>query len=263
MANATAFYLKDIMKKSAGYRPTWEPNKPLKIGDVGKLENNVFVKWDSLEKLGIPMEVEKDVQEGALFDLSTENGIEVRTKAKGQVDPGIPSLGEMDAGFGVEFKKENAILFKVQGYLTHQISNLGEIAREVLKRYENDEWDKDLVIINELIEAKKATIMMSSEGGVSVGLKAKADVSAANLSIADADLDVGTDVGGKLAINIIGEEGITPLYRAVGIKKKWLGLGKAEIKTRIFRADGQEAAGEPESMEEDLFEEVEMTDDTE
>jgi hypothetical protein len=261
--NAAAHYLKEIKKKSVGYRPTWEPNKTLQIGDIGKLEDGVFVKWNTLEKMGINLEEQKDEREGAVFDLSTENGVDVHAKAAGKVDPKVPSLGEMDAGFGVEFKRANSILFKIEGYLTHQISNLGEIAAEVLKRYKSGDWDEDLVIINELIEAKKATIMMSSEGGVTVGLKAKGNVGGKTLSIADADIDTGASSSGKLAINITGAGGITPLYRAVGIKKKFWGLGKTDVGTRgSFETDpfatgeATEAAVE-EPTGEDLFDPVE------
>jgi hypothetical protein len=260
--NAAAHYLKEIKKKSVGYRPTWEPNKTLQIGDVGKLEDGVFVKWDSLEKMGIPIEVQHDEREGGVFDLTTENGVNVHAKAAGKVDPKVPSLGEMDAGFGVEFKKQNAILFKVEGYLTHQIGNLGSIAAEVLKRYKNGSWDEDYVIINELIEAKKATIMMSSEGGVTVGLKAKGNVGGKALSVADADVDTGVENSGKLAINITGAAGITPLYRAVGIKKKFWGLGKTEVGTRGgFETDpfatGEAEAAPEEPTSDDLFAPVE------
>jgi hypothetical protein len=257
MANAAANYLKAIKEKSVGYRPTWEPNKTLQIGDVGRIEDGVFVKWNTLEKMGINLEVQKDEREGSLFDLSTENGVNVRTKAAGKVDPGIPSLGEMDAGFSVEFKKQNAILFKIHGYLTHQISNLGEIAGEILKRYKAGDWDQQDVIINELIEAKKATIMMSSEGGVTIGLKAKGNVGGDKLNIADADFDSGVDNSGKLAINITGEAGITPLYRVVGIKKKFWGLGKTDVGTRKafdldpFAEEEAEVLDEPTS--ENLF----------
>lgn len=261
--NAAAHYLKEIKKKSVGYRPTWEPNKTLKIGDVGKLENGVFVKWSNLEKLKIPLEVGHDDREGSVFDLTTENGVNVHAKAEGKVDPKVPSLGKMDTGFGVEFKRANSILFKIEGYLTHQINNLGEIAQEVLKRYKNDEWDEDYVIINELVEAKKATIMMSSEGGVTIGLKAKGNVGGKALSIADADLDAGADSSGKLAINIAGAAGITPLYRAVGIKKKFWGLGKAEVGTRggfdtdPFGVEETEAEPVEEPTKDNLFERVE------
>ena len=259
--NAAAHYLQEIQKKSVGYRPTWEPNKTLQIGDVGKLEDGVFIKWNSLEKMGIPLDVQKDEREGSVFDLTTENGVSVHAKAAGKVDPKIPALGEMDAGFGVEFKRQNAILFKVEGYLTHQINNLGEIAAEVLNRYKSGDWDEDLVIINELIEAKKATIMMSSEGGVTIGLKAKGNAGGEALSIADADLDSGASSSGKLAINITGAAGITPLYRAVGIKKKFWGLGKTDVGTRggfdVDHFGGEEAEAIEEPTGEDLFDSVE------
>lgn len=250
MTNATRFYLQEIYDKSVGYRPNWEPNKPLRIGDVGILEDNVFTVVGSLEKMGIPMEVRTDESEAEIIDLSSENGFEIKTKAKGQVDPATPALGEMDAGFHVDFKREKSILFRIKGYKTHLIENLMSISQEIKKRYQNEEWEPEWVIINELLEANSATIMMSSEGSVSVGLKAKADVGLENLDIADADVELGADSGGKLALSIVGKKGITPLYRAVGIKRSFFGLGKVSV--------GSKGVGEEEAGEENPFEEAKM-----
>ena len=253
--NAAKFYLKEIREKSVGYRPNWEPNKPLRIGDVGILEDDVFTVMGSLEKMGIHMEVRVDDKAGEVWDLSSENGVEVKTKAKGQMNTATPALKEMDAGFNVEFKKEKSILFRINGYKSHLIENLMSISKEIKKQYENGDWDEDWVVINELIEADSATIMMSSEGGVSVGLKAKADVGLEKLDIADANLELGVDSRGKLALSIVGKEGITPLFRAVGIKKSFFGLGKASVKSRDLGSllGGDE---EEEQEEENPFEEI-------
>ena len=254
MANAAQFYLKEIREKSVGYRPNWEPNKPLRIGDIGILEDNVFTVMGSLEKMGIPMEVRIDDKAGEVWDLSSENGVEVKTKAKGQANSATPALKEMDAGFHIEFKKENSILFRINGYKSHLIENLMNISKEIKKQYENGDWDEEWVVINELIEADNATIMMSSEGGVSVGLKAKADIGLAQLDVADANLELGVDSRGKLALSIVGKEGITPLYRAVGIKKSFFGFGKTSVKSRDL---GSLLGGEEvEKEEENPFEEI-------
>ena len=252
MANPTKFYLSEIYKKAAGYRPTWEPNKPLKVGDIGILKDDVFVLVGSLQKLGVDVEVRIDEQVGEVFDLSSESGVDVKIKAAGEVDPMLPSLGKMDLGFSVNFKKENSILFKVNGYKTHLLENLILISREIKKMYKNDEWEQNWVIINEVVEANRATIMMSSEGNVSVGVKAKADVGPEQLDLAQADLELDADSGGKLAISILGNEGITPLYRVVGIKKSFFG------KVKIENRNSDVGVSAPQEFEEDIFQEIEM-----
>ena len=253
MANASEFYLQEINDKSVGYRPNWEPNKPLRIGDIGILENNVFTVMGSLEKMGINMEVRTDDNTGEVMDLSSENGVNITQKAAAKVDPGTPAVGEIDAGFNIEFTKKKSIVFRINGYKNHLIENLLEIGTEIKKRYKNDEWEKDWVVINELIEAQSATIMMSSEGGVSVELRAKGDVGVQNLDIADGNLELGTSSSGKLAVSIVGKEGITPLYRAVGVKRSFLGLGKTSIGTRDLFGNAT-----AEEEEENPFEEMEM-----
>jgi len=240
MANATRNFLREIFKKTAKYRATWLPTKTLRIGDIGILEGDVFTHRGSLVQLGIQMQVRTDVNEAESWDLSSENGIEIKFKAEGQVDAGTPALGELDAGFHIDFKKENSFVFKMKGYKTYMIENLMMISEEVLELYAAGEWEKEWVIINELVEAQSATILLSSEGGVSVGVKASGNANVGNLDLADGGLELGSDTSGKLAVSIVGRPGVTPLYRAVGIKKKWFDLfGEAKFTARDLKAKGE------------------------
>lgn len=240
MANATKKFLREIFIKSEKYRATWHPTKTLRIGDIGVLDGDVFTHQGSLVQLGIQMEVRTDANEAESWDLSSESGVDVKFKAGGQVDAGTPALGELDAGFHVDFKKENSFVFKIKGYKTYMIENLMKISEEVLELYAAGEWKKEWVIINELVEAQSATILLSSEGGVSVGLKASGNANVGNLDIADGDLELGADTAGKLTVSIVGRPGVTPLYRAVGIKKKWFDLfGEAGMTTRDLKARGE------------------------
>ena len=213
-----AFYLKDLNRKSQGYRATWLPSSPLQLGDVGVLENQVFRKETTLKSLGIAFETETSEGQGAI-DLSSESGITLTLKAEGKVEPKAVSLAVADAGFVVEFSNDNSFVFKIRGSRISIISNLGDVKAEVVRRYEADDWDANSVIVYQVLDANSATILLSGHAGNKVELKAQGDVKVAAMDIADAALNLKLVAGQTLAAQILGQEGITPLYRVVGIKK--------------------------------------------
>jgi len=215
------FYLKDIYQKSNGYRATWLPDKPLKLGQIGKITDNVFTSFSSLEEKGINILKDSNDEEGS-FDLSSENGVKVTSKIKGKVEPKAVNLLEADAGFIVEFEKNNSFVFRLKDIKTTIITNLEDVQKRVADLYNKGEWDTDYVIITELLEARSSTILISGNGGVKIELKINGAVSVPNLDIADSSLDIGWASGQKLAAQIIAKSS-TPLYKVVGLNKKLFG----------------------------------------
>jgi hypothetical protein len=236
--DSITFYLTDLYEKSHGYRPTWLPNTPIKIGDFGVIENEVFTKEGNLVDLSIPFTTETSENDSRI-DLSSEKGIQITTKIAGKVEPKALKLGEADAGFVVEFNDKNSFVFKLMGTKTTIISNLGVVKQIILDRYEAGNWRKEVVVINELIEAKSATILLSGQSGTKIELKAHAAVHTGSMDIGDADLDLKMESGQTLAAEIIGKKGIRPLYRAIGIKKKWFSteIGSKDVKSTTDKAE--------------------------
>lgn len=216
--NPISFYLKSLYEKTHGYRPTWLPDTPIQIGDVGILENDVFVKESTLQEYGIFAQIETS-ESNSNIDFSSEHGITITTKIAGKVDPKAVNLGMADAGFIVEFNHENSFIFRLNGSRTSIISNLGRVKEEVLHRFREGQWSEDLVIISQLLEAKSATVLVSGQAGSKVELKAQGNLNISTMDIADASLNLKLESGQSLAATILGQEGITPLYRAIGVKK--------------------------------------------
>ena len=215
-------YLKEI-NSEFNYRANWEPNKPLAIGDIGILEKGIFSLRSSLEQEGIPMQVRTEESTGSL-KYSSSGGVSINSKLSGQAKMPQSQLGEGDAGFSIQFNKEKAVVFEIKGYKTHLIENVGEIERQVMQRFMGNQWPKDWVIITELVQADNATILISNNKDSSIDLKANANLEpSSNLSIADANLDLAVVSRRGIATEIVSRQGITPLYRASGIKTKLFG----------------------------------------
>ncbi len=154
-------YLKE-MHNQFRYRANWEPNKPLQIGDIAILEKGILSIRSSLEKEGIPMEVRIDEKEGSL-KYNSSGSVEVKTKLSGDATIPNSALGELDAGFSINFSRSKSVVFQVNGTRTHIITNVGEIEKEVLRRFASNSWPKDWVIITELVEGYEGTIIISND----------------------------------------------------------------------------------------------------
>jgi len=217
-------YLKEINDKF-NYRANWEPNKPLAIGDIGILEKGIFSLRSSLTQEKIPMQVRTEESTGNL-KYTSSGAVSIKSKLSGQGKIPQSALGELDAGFSIEFNKEQAIVFEINGYKTHLVENVGEIEREVMQRFMGNTWPKDWVIITELVQADNATILISNSKDSAIDLKANGNMEASpNLSLADASLELGVVSRRGIATEIVARQGITPLYRAAGIKTKLFGGG--------------------------------------
>ena len=215
-------YLKEMHSKFQ-YRANWEPNKPLKIGDIGILEKGVFSHRSSLEDEKIPMDVRVDENEGSL-KYNSSGSVDIKSKLSGEATIPNSALGELDAGFSISFSREKSIVFQVNGTKTYMITNVGAIEREVLQRFMANQWPKDWVIITELVEGKEGTIIISNSSSSSIDLKANGDISAAGaLNVASTDLGLSVVSKKNIGTEIIGKQGLTPLYRAAGIKKSIFG----------------------------------------
>ncbi len=223
-------YLKEMNSKFL-YRATWEPNKPLKIGDIGILEKGVFSHRSTLESENIPMDVRVDESEGSL-KYNSEGSVEIKAKLSGKAKMPQSQLGELDAGFTINFSREKSIVFQLNGTKTHIITNVGAIETEVLSRFMQNKWRKNWVIITELIEGKEGTIIISNSKESSIELRANANVNPSeNINIADAKLDLGVVSKKNIGTEIIAKNGLTPLYRVAGIRKKLFG-GATELEAK-------------------------------
>jgi hypothetical protein len=209
----------DELYKQFHYFATWLPGAPLELGAIGILKNNEFTKVSNLKNEGIEFEIEDDVTKSDL-EHATNGAVSITTKLSGTVPAAGSVLANADAGFTVEFSQENAILFKANGTLTPRINDQIKLGKEVIKRYEQGKWDKDWVIITELVKADSATIIISSSEKGKVELKAKADISTAKLDIADASLNLECTFSKDLSTKIITEQGITPLFKLSRIKSR-------------------------------------------
>lgn len=241
MANASQFYLEHVYAVSSGYRATWDPALPLQIGDLVKIDDfGVLNTRGSLSDKGIQAVTRTSVSPLDL-KLSSQQGIQVNVKAAGTLPVATSTLANADAGFNIQFGKNNGVLFNISGYKTTMITNLDEIEAKVLEQYRNKTWDADLLIITNLIQADSATIIISDQGSASIDLKASANVNAATLKITDASLGLTCTSQTGSTLQFIALGGLTPLYKVMGLHGSFFGSKHLETREAGFADEAPEA----------------------
>jgi len=228
MAIPFKFYLSHI-SGNAGYRANWEPNRPLELGMIGKLTNGIFDVVSTLQQEGLQPEALKDVTPGEL-DYTSNQTVDIDIKLAGKAPVAESVLSEADAGFVLDFKSENAVVFQVKDSLTHQIVNIAKLEKDILPRFKDGTWPKDWLIITQLLEAVSATIIISNSSNNKIELKATANVGTSNLKLTDASLGLNVAKEKGSSLKVIAQAGITPLYRVMGIRHPLFGKVQLDSK---------------------------------
>ena len=254
MAAPFKFYLEHIAKR-AGYRATWEPNKPLELGMIGRLDGGIFDVVSTLEQEGLTPKILKDSTPGEL-DYTSNETVDIGIKLAGQSPIAGSALTEAQAGFVLDFHGENGVVFQVKDSLTHQIINMAEMEKEILKRFKDGTWPKDWVIITQLLEAVTATIVISNSSNNKLELKASANVGTAALKLTDASLGLSVAKERGSSLKVLAQQGITPLYRVMGIRHPL--FGKVHVGARGIEPAQEESFDyqdfDPEEVENETVE---------
>lgn len=253
MASTYTYYLDHIFKQTR-YRATWQPGKPLELGQVGKIgSDGIFVVYATLQDEGITMTTNTSGTGGDL-DYTSNDSVTITAKAAGTAPALGSALTEAEAGVSIEFKNSQAIVFQSAGNKTEYIQNLGQVTDAILAKYNDGTWPKDYLVITELIKADSATIIISQSSNGSMELKAKAAVGTEAIKLTDASLGLSVSREKGNNLKYICQAGLTPLYRVHGIRNPWFSNAYVDVKSiapKIYTAaDFKEQDVIPEELEE-------------
>ncbi|RXK86373.1 DNA/RNA non-specific endonuclease [Filimonas effusa] len=210
------------MRKHFGYHATWLPNTPLALGDVGIMKGDVFIKVSDLAARGVSFQkgFPETNPKPADIDYSSKGAVSMTTKLAGKAAPVGSALTDVDAGVIIEFSKENAIIFQANGTLVHAIEDTLEVGAQIIELFKAGKWDKNWVVITELVSAESETLLIASGKNMKVELKANANISAASLNIADTQFGFTLQGSSSLQTKIVASQGLTPLFRLMKLRSQ-------------------------------------------
>ncbi|MDB5128351.1 hypothetical protein [Mucilaginibacter sp.] len=207
------------MKDHFGYYAAWQPGVPLQLGDIGVLNGNLFTKISNLNNFTMPFQVRTDTSSNDL-EYSSKGAVAITSKLSGTVSPEGSKLAQGDVGFILDFSSENAVYFKADKAMSDLIDDTITIGNKVIDLYGQGKWNKNWVIITELVNTETATIVISSTSNSSLELKATANVQAADIDIADAQFGFKAAFSKGIDTKIIAQNNLTPLFKLQGIKTR-------------------------------------------
>jgi hypothetical protein len=207
--SAAAGYLRGLYQRFA-YYGAWLPNSAMKLGDVGVMQGGAFQRLTTLGGLGIPF----DVRAGTSpvdFAYTSQSSVKVQLRAAAEV-----AAAPVAASVVLELGGQGAFLFHASGCVVSEVEGryaLGEALAGLLKQ---QRWKMEWCVVDSVVAADCATIVVSDSQSSSLELGAKAPVEAGNLARADAGLEVRAQQGD--VIRFIGARGLTPLFKISRLK---------------------------------------------
>lgn len=239
------YYCRTLYQKF-NYFGAWHPTNKIQLGDIGILKRYQFERMANLSDLGISFETLM-YDNGGKLDFSSDKNmtIKVNTNASTVEEGG---LGKGGMVLDVNFSAEKAILLKVEGTKIMTIANQLNLAEEIERRFNKpergDTWEKNWVVVTEVIEGKEGTIIVSEGKEGQLSLKAQGEVEPANFHLASAAAKFDTVYQHSIGTTAIGREGISPLFKLKGISTSWWSK-HGRLKTKGLGVDREPVQIEP------------------
>ena len=228
------------LRSALGYLATWLPNCELQLGDLlAATGDGGLARVGHVRDHGLSFTPHAGPSR-AIYEYASSGAVSIMQKLAGQVVPGS-SLADADAGVIVKFGRTNAIVFEASGCSNTGIADLISLGRAIEKRYAAGEWDRKWMLVTELVNAKAATIIIAGSQSAQADLKASGTIGKGGIRLSDLNAKLEAKKTVDIGFKIIASAGLTPLYRASGIKRSWLGLGSGQFRPR----SSEPKAGEP------------------
>ncbi len=217
MTAASKLYLKEIYQRFS-YLAAWLPNINLRLGDVGVLQGEQFKQMTTLKALGVPFETRTSTST-IDFTYTSQSGVTLKTKVNGEVAIGT-TLPATQAGISMQFSKEGAFLFQAVKCRVDEIEDKDAVGKVVVKLLKEGTWNRDWGVVDTLVRAGSATIVVSNSQVASLELTANAPVAVAN----PANLGIGLSVNSQSGdiIQFIAAKGLAPLFKLSRVKQSFL-----------------------------------------
>lgn len=199
------------------YLTTWLPNSHLDLGDVGRLHRDRFERLTSLSALDISFDV-RDRERSVDLEYSSAATVGVSTAAEA-------SAVAATVRISVSFSREHGIVFQAKSCAVTEIADRAALGDRVLELARLHRWPTGQVVVTEVVRTGPAVVLVAQGQGAHLELVAKGPVfDQLPLASMSAALEVvsAQDVG----VKVIAPEGLTPLFRASGVRRKLLGGGR-------------------------------------
>jgi hypothetical protein len=244
------------LKDNLNYTATWLPNVKLSLGDVGLLSNYEFIYRTNLKNLGVPFK-EGSPGGSATYSFISSEAVTRNLKVAGNAQLPGSVLTEADAGITFSFGKKHAIVFLATDCTIRSISDQEPLKKLILNAYSAGQWDREYVVVTELVAAGSTSVIISEGSEGRYELKAKAGLTPTFEAMnVEGNFSLAHD--SQIGFNCLAKSGMTPLFRCLGLRIGWF---RDDIVTRADVVPGDpRGAGTDPTNQRVMVDEVEYDD---
>jgi hypothetical protein len=199
----------------------WLPTSPVELGDIGILEDSVFVPLANISRFGIEIGKPQQGTIDAHQAFNSSNDVTVKLEAKGQA--GIGSVTAANATLSITFGSQHAAFFNAAGCSYFMIADKLGLAAAVMKLYDAGQWNREWVVVTDVVPSKETTVVISGAANASIVLEA--DASVPNINVAQLGLNLSVASSSNVGYEIVGSSGLTPLFGLSKVKSRFLWKG--------------------------------------
>lgn len=219
-------YARQVQRQTDKYA-NWLPNRPLEVGHYGTLSGALFEPFGRLEGLLTETSVSSaDID----FTINATRTISTSQKAAGNA-----GISKGKALLEIGFSKEAGTSFSLIGTMVERAQDLVALGQLLINKIDTEDFDKNHVIVVEVVHAAKATIICSERAGAEVkfAVDANTPINPSVMAHLSSKSSLVAEKG--VGFKIISEGPIHPLFGLASIKSPlW---GDREI---VMRAEVQQ-----------------------
>jgi len=219
---------RDAMRDAWGdWWLAWPLLQKVAVGDVLHNSRGSVRAAGTLADRRIAHDVTAPEARGA-FVYDAGGAVDLRFKASGTTDPLFSALAEADAGALLRFGRETGAFVVYRGLTETGTPDTRELAAALISRYWQGRWDEELLAVTQVVHADAAAVLVAAGTEAAVELRLATSVGAGPVQLVD--LAGGAEVARSrhLGFQWIGES-VTPLFRVVRLRRKWLGGVREEF----------------------------------
>lgn len=220
MSTIVEIYTEAVRQNLRPLFANWEPGKPVELGDYGTLVDDFLITVGNIRDLGITFGVSTDTTTDRK-SFSSGGFTEIKLTAKGAAN--VSGTINAKATLEINFGSKEAVFFNAAECKFSMIRDKAAIAREVMRRYNADKWERDWAVVTDIVEAGATTIVISGADNASVIFEASGDVQKIDLANASIGLNITNQKNVGYVID--AQNGLTPLIGLSKIQSTFLWFG--------------------------------------
>jgi hypothetical protein len=173
----------------------------------------------NLKNLGIPFK-EGPAGKPAAYSHMSAGSVTRDVKLAGKAPVLGSALADADAGISFHFADTHSVVFLATDCTVRMIADQEPLKQTILEKFKAHAWERDYVVVTELVTAGRTTVIVSEGSNGQYELKAKAGL-APTLESINVEGNFALVHDSQIGFNCLAKPGLTPLFRCLGIKGRF------------------------------------------